>query len=134
MTAELQKLVTEGQGARVEQTVLDEISTYTPGSSKHVDGLRRLSKVYILQYKYPAAEQALREALGHQQVLYEAHISPASFLSSVQLLSHLVTAMRMSGINPADQSNLDAVFEDIYVKGIKNKLLEKGQRKSPCAQ
>lgn len=82
---------------------------------------------YLLQSKFPEAQKVLQDALLIQQSIFEKDISPATFLSSVYLLSHLVTCMRLGGINPSDQSNLDALFDGIYVKGIKEKLLAKGQ-------
>lgn len=76
----------------------------------------------------------LQDALMIQQSIFEKDVSPATFLSSIYLLSHLVTCMRLGGINPSDQSNLDALFDGIYVKGIKEKLLAKGQARHERSQ
>jgi len=128
--AELQRLVVEGQAGQAEQMARAAIKSIPQGSEEHIVALRRLSKILLAQGRMPDAESALREALGHQQALFEANPCRETFLSSVDLLAHLVTALRMAGINPADQSSLDALLDVVYTKGLKAGLQAKLQGKA----
>jgi hypothetical protein len=116
-----QQLFAEAQAALQEAQAA--VSSAARGSEAHIGALCHLGKVHLSVGQVGLAEASLREALTHQQALFEANVSPATFHASVSLLTQLVTCMRMSGINPADQSNLDAVVDAIYTKGLKAKLV-----------
>jgi len=127
--AKLHQLTSEGKFDEVERLAREDVDRHAKsgiGCAAHMRALRRLADMLVIQNRFPEAERVLTEVLSYQHGIFEHNMNKENFLACIDLLSHLVTCMRMSGIDPRDQTNIDTLFDKIYVEGVRKPLLDKG--------